>query len=145
MVSEWYLYCTWQTQIAATCTYTTSTHARIQEVLSEGVQFWGFFFVLFFIISWWGEGGSKYHYKWAIVGPPAKRQALPWSANDGPTLNAGLVHVALWFFKVSGPDLQRNPIFFCDFSGEMVQNPRPPPPLDPHVAFINQEMHLWPR
>ena len=23
--------------------------------------------------SWWGEGGSKYHFKRAIIGPPAKR------------------------------------------------------------------------
>ena len=42
-------------------------HARIQKILSEGVQLWQRFF------SWWGLGGSKYHYKRAIIGPPAKR------------------------------------------------------------------------
>ena len=32
------------------------------------------FFLLFCVcFSWWGEGGSKYHYKWVIIGPPAKR------------------------------------------------------------------------
>ena len=35
-------------------------------------------------------------------------------ADDGPTLNAGLV--ALCFLWGSGPVLLRNPIF-CDFSG----------------------------
>ena len=29
------------------------------------------FFCFFF--SWWGDRGSKYRYKWAIIGPPAKR------------------------------------------------------------------------
>ena len=38
-------------------------------------------------------GGSKYHYKRAIIGPPAKRHlmAFRWRADDDPTLNAGLV------------------------------------------------------
>ena len=33
-----------------------------------------------------------YHYKRAIIGPPAKRHlmAFRWRADDGPTLNAGL-------------------------------------------------------
>ena len=46
---------------------TTLVHAQIQKVLSEGVQLWRFF-----CYSWWGEGGSKYHFKLAIIGPPAK-------------------------------------------------------------------------
>ena len=37
-----------------------------------------------------------------------------WQANNGPTLNAGLV--TLWFFRRSGLVLLRNPNF-CDFSG----------------------------
>ena len=61
--------------------------------------------------SWWEEGGPKYHYKRTILGPPAKRLR----ADDGPTLNAGLV--ALYFFRGSGPVLLRNPIFFIFFSG----------------------------
>ena len=31
--------------------------------------------IMFFIVDK-GGGGSKYHYKWAIVGPPAKRLVL---------------------------------------------------------------------
>ena len=46
-----------------------------------------------------GEGGSKYHYKRVIIGPPAKRHlnedrfkmAFRWRADYNPTLNAGLV------------------------------------------------------
>ena len=34
-----------------------------------GDFFCGFFC---FSFSWWGERGSKYHLKWAIIGPPAK-------------------------------------------------------------------------
>ena len=37
-----------------------------------------------------------------------------WWADDGPTLNAGVV--ALGFFRGSDPVLLRNPLF-CDFSG----------------------------
>ena len=50
-------------------------HARIQKVLSEGSIFDKFFF------SWWGEGGSFYHYRRAIIGPPVKRHL-----NDGVSL-----------------------------------------------------------
>ena len=51
--------------------------------------------------------------------------AFPWCADDGPTLNAGLV--ALWFFRGSGPVLLRNPIFLWFFRG-------PCPPLDPPMG-----------
>ena len=50
--------------------------------------------------SRWGEWGSKYHYKRVIIG---------WRADDGPTLNAGLV--ALRFSGL------RNPIFLSFFRG----------------------------
>ena len=45
-------------------------HVRIQKVMSEGVQLWRCFF---FFFSWWWEGESKYHYKRAMIGLPAKR------------------------------------------------------------------------
>ena len=35
--------------------------------------------------------------------------AFRWRADNGWTLNTGLVN--LWFFRGSGPELQRNPIF----------------------------------
>ena len=63
-------------------------HARIQKVLSEGVQLWQVFL--------WGEGGSKCPYKQAIIGPPARRIL---NADDGPTLNAGLVALGFLFDK----------------------------------------------
>ena len=44
----------------------------------------------------------------------AIEMAFHWHADDGPTLNAGLV--ALWFFRGSGPVLLRSPIVY-DFSG----------------------------
>ena len=53
-----------------------------------------------------------------ISGPSTTRQrnaikmAFRWRADDGPTLNAGLVACDL---RVSGPVLLRNPIFFCNF------------------------------
>ena len=29
--------------------------------------------ITFFFLSWWGDRGSKCHYKWTIIGQPAKR------------------------------------------------------------------------
>ena len=43
-------------------------HARIQKVLLEGIQLWH----RFVFLGLWGEGGFKYHYKRAIIRPPAK-------------------------------------------------------------------------
>ena len=52
-----------------------------------------------------------YHLKRATFGPPPKRHlmAFRWRADDGPTLDAGLV--AMWFFRESEPVLLRNPLF----------------------------------
>ena len=54
------------------------------------------------------------------------RPASHWRANDGPTLNAGLV--ALLFFRDLGT------LYFCDFSGGGggVRTPYLPP-LDPRM------------
>ena len=56
------------------------------------------------------EGGSKYNYKRAIIGPPVKRHKVVflWRADDGPTLNAGLVAA---IFRGSGAILLVDPIF----------------------------------
>ena len=44
------------------------------ESFVRGVQ--RLFYFLFIFLVWWGEEeGSKYHYKWAIVGLPAKRHS----------------------------------------------------------------------
>ena len=102
--------------------------ARIQKVLSDGVQLWERFFVCFFF-SWWGEGESKFHHKRAIIGPQAKRHwmVFRWRADDCPTLNAGLV--SLRFFRESRPVLLRNPIFWWLFRGVWTPCPPHPPPL----------------
>ena len=49
--------------------------------------------------------------------------AFRWRADDGPTLNAGLV--ALWYFRGSGPVLLRNPIFLWFSRGAEVGPPVP--------------------
>ena len=85
-------------------------HALIQKVLSDGVRLWQGFF------SRWGEGGSKYHYMHYHqpgIERPFKWHFAAWCANDGLTLNAGLV--ALWFFKGSRP-VCLDTLYFCDFS-----------------------------
>ena len=62
---------------------------RGSRVLSQGVQIQQRFFFLFLF----DEGiGSKCGYKWAIIGPPEKRHAFRWRADDGlKKLNAGMV------------------------------------------------------
>ena len=58
--------------------------------------------------------------------------AFLWRADDGPTLNSGLV--ALRFFRRSGPGVSAVLLYetlnFCDFSGGSGSGP-PSPPLDP--------------
>ena len=80
--------------------------------------------------NWWGEEGSKYHYKPAIIGPPAKPRftGVPMMAQ---TLNAVLV--TLWFFRWFGPLLPRNPIF-CIFPGGG---------LDPLSLSPFGSAHVW--
>ena len=76
-----------------------------------------------------------------IVGPPAKRHlnAFHWRANDGPTLNAGLV--ALCFVRGSRPVLLRTPIF-CDVSGRESGPPLPTPSGSAHVSYLNVNMFV---
>ena len=50
------------------------------QVLTEGVQLSQRFFQF--------VGGSKYHY---TISEPSSARQFRWSADDGPTLNAGLV------------------------------------------------------
>ena len=72
--------------------------------------------------GWWGERGSKYHFKSVIIDPPGKRfPGLPMMA---PTLNAGLL--VLWFSRGSGPVLLVNPIVLWFFRGGGVWTPCPP-------------------
>ena len=57
-----------------------------------------------------------YHYKRAIIGPPAKTQ-FQWhfvgvSPYDGPTLSAGLVVVSFQGIRTNIAILLRNPIIW---------------------------------
>ena len=102
-------------------------HALIQRGLCEGVQIFCLFVCLFFLVDE-GKGGSKYHYKRAIMCPLAK------AADDSPTLNAGLL--ASWFFRGSGPDSLRNPIFLWFFR-ELI-------PGSAHEEQLFRELaHMW--
>ena len=96
----------------------SQNHARIQKVLSEGVQLWQRFFVCFFL---WGQEGSKYHYKRSIIGPPGVSLACRW----WPYIECWLCSFVI--LRDSGPVLQRNPIFLWFFRGVgVVPTPCPP-------------------
>ena len=71
-------------------------HARIKKVLSEGVKTHTFFFYFnYFLVLMRGER-IPIQLKAGHHRPAAKRgMAFRWRADDGLTLNAGLV--ALWF------------------------------------------------
>ena len=62
-------------------------HARIQKVLSDGVRFHNVFFLFT------RDRRSNCHNKWATIGPLSKGHldGFLWRADNGPTLNAGLV------------------------------------------------------
>ena len=62
--------------------------------------------------------------------------AFCWRADDGATLNAGLV--ALWFFRGSRPVLLKYPIFSWFFRG--VRDPLSPP-LDLHMWSDSSVFH----
>ena len=76
--------------------------------------------------SWWGEGGSKYHYKRAIIGPPAKCHlngfslVCWWRPNIECWLDSFVI------FRGSRPVLLRNPTFLWFFRGGGVRTPCPP-------------------
>ena len=67
----------------AICVKTVSENIRgSRKFFSEGVRLFYvffFFFFFFFLLLFLGrERGSKYHYKRAIIGPPAERLLLLW-------------------------------------------------------------------
>ena len=112
------------------CQYKNMRGSR--KDLTEGVQLWQRFF------SWWGKGGSKYHYKRVIIGPPAKRHwngvslAYRWWPNIECWLGSFVI------FRGSGPVLLRNPIVLWFFSGgNGGRNPLfPTPSLDPRMNEV---------
>ena len=113
------------------------SHARIQKVLSEGVQLWQVFFLV-----WWGEEGSKYHSKRTIISPPAKRHlnGVSLACRWWLYIECGLGSVL--FLRGSGLVLLRNPIFLWFFRGDL--DPRSPP-LDPHMSqtYVHDANTTW--
>ena len=80
-----------------------------------------------YYFSWWGDRGSKYRYKWTIIGPPAKRHLNGVSLAD-----RWLPNIKCWlgsFVIIQGirTSIARKPYIFCDFSRET--GPHAPPPL----------------
>ena len=63
--------------------------------------------------------------------------AFRWRADDGPTLNAGLI--APGFVRGPGPVFLRNPIF-CDFQGVCGPDPCPTPSGSAHSQDIDTHM-----
>ena len=92
-----------------------------KKCCQRGVKLWQRFF-----LNWWGEAGSKYHYKWAIIGPPAKRHWIEcWLGSlvicRGPRPILPGTHIFLWFFSWRGSGL-----------------PAPPPFLDPRMLCMGE-------
>ena len=69
-----------------------------------------------------------------ICGPTSARQRNRWRADDGPTLNAGLV--ALCFLRGSRPVLLWNSICLWIFRGEGIQVPCRPCSGQTHIVGI---------
>ena len=74
-----------------------------------------------------------------------KDRKICWRADDGPTLNTGLV--ALWIFRGSVPVLLKYPICYWFFRGSWSPAPPPPPPMDPRMSTTSdlKRSHRWTR
>ena len=118
----------------------TITYHRPQNNLLQQYQlgYSGYDLIQRFLLSRTEICQSKFIFKKAatIYRPSSACQlnaiqmVFRWRADDGPTLNTGLV--AWRFFRGSGPVLVSNPIFLWFFRGGGSDSlpPTPPPPLD---------------
>ena len=100
---------------------------HLRKHLSEGSNFDNVFFIV-------DEGGSKYHHKRAIDGPPAKIHLNGVSLAcqyDAPKLNAGLV--AFQGFQGIRTSIAKKPYIFVIFRGG---GSRPPPPSGSELAVL---------
>ena len=117
------------------------------ESFSEGVQHWQRFFSLFSFFSVDGmERGSKCHYKWSIIGMPAKRH---WNGGSlacryCPTIECWLGSLVI--FRGSRSILLGNSIFLWCFRGEGPDPPAPPPPwIRPFASNTFYRFYFWGR
>ena len=95
-----------------------------RKCCQRGSNFDGFFLV------WWGEDRSKYHYKRAIIGLPAKHHL-----NGVSLMCRWWPKIECWFgsfviFRGSRPVLLRNPVFLWFFKGG--PDPLSPPSRSAH-------------
>ena len=119
-------------------------HTRIQKVLSERVQHWK---RVFWYFIWWGERGSAYHNKQAIIGPPATKchlngilLACPWWPNIEFWLSSFVI-----FQWIRSNILLRKPYILVIYQGGSRPHV-PPPSLDPGMEYkgwtISKNNHL---
>ena len=97
----------------------------------RGVQIWYFF------LSWWGERGSKYRYKWmgwAIIGPPVKRHlnGVSLAGRWWPNIKCWLRSFVV--YSGNPTSIAKKPYIFVIFQGGGVSGP-PVPPLDPLMTL----------
>ena len=109
-------------------------HARIQKVLSLGVQLWRFWF-----FSWWGRE-DQINTK-GVPSSARQRNAIEmafcWRADGGPTLNASLV------FQGIQTSIAKKPYIFVIFQGGGVRTPCPPHWICPCNVWMDQHTRFW--
>ena len=110
---------------------------RGSRVLSEGVQLWQ----RLFSFSWSGERGSKYHLKWAIIGPPAERHlnGISLACRWRPNIECWLGR----FVIVIRTSIAKKPYIFVTFQGG--PDPLPPASGCARAIFAGFDMHwlIW--
>ena len=109
------------------------THARIQTVLPEGVQLWQRFFKLM------RGGGSKYHFKRAIIGPPAKRHlnGVSLACRCWPNIECWLGSFVI--FQGIRTSIAKKPFIFVIFQGGPASSP-PPLSGSAHVTHPHTDL-----
>ena len=114
-----------------------SIPARIQKVLSEGVQLWHFLF--FFVHE---EKMIQYHYKRAINGPPAKRHlnGVSLACRWWPTIECWLCSFVN--FQVIRTSVAKKPYIFVIFQG-WSRPPFPPPFESAHVISWIEHSYIF--
>ena len=107
-------------------------HARIQKVLSEGSKFDYLFF------SWSWDRGCKYHYKWAIISPSAKRHlnGVSLAGRWWPNIECWLESFVI--FQRTRTSIAKKPYIFVIFQGG--PDSLSPPPLDPPMIYTHKKL-----
>ena len=94
--------------------------------------------------SWWGDRGSKYHYKWAIIGPPVKRHL-----NDVSLVGRWWPNIECWLgifviFRGIRTSIAKKPNIFVIFQGGGgFRTPCRPLWIRPCILNKNQVLALY--